>query len=597
MKRLVTMLYILIIFISLFGSQSYAVAEIFTSLTCEYCPIARATLRYMSEGSDDHPYLIPLIWQEDGVNTSPGYDDRQALYGVSTLPHIRWGGSSVILGAGANTPVQFEEQYSLVTAIESIIDINLSFTTAENIITAIANITQHEPLPDNLNTNVVFVLTRSMDATQQGNYFASVVRYHTQTFEPAQTTYQQSIELDPEWDLERVFLVAFLQDFSPSNPVIYNADRVRLITTPRPINVRAYSNFSQISLAWDQPSSEKQVVSFNIYRDEQYIGNTSDLFFTDTEIGQDIGYSYEIETVYEGDEYSVKSIPCLASTIDNGQAQFGSGALVNTTSNAGPISIYYKSLRGQFILTRQELQLAGLVADAPISAIGFYIAQRPLYALPTFHLRLKHTDLTFLTNHNDGEWERDQTITSYNPPEGVWHMISLTQPLIWDGVNSILVDTAFGLVQGYNSSGQVRIVNYLLGYRYSRSDTQSQVNAITTTTDNYKPQVRISSPALAESDNTIVPITTRLAGNYPNPFNPSTTICFDLQKASNVVLQVYNVKGQLVNTLLNDYVSAGRHFVNWDGDRANGQKASSGVYLYRLQTSEYSETKRMILVK
>jgi len=80
--------------------------------------------------------------------------------------------------------------------------------------------------------------------------------------------------------------------------------------------------------------------------------------------------------------------------------------------------------------------------------------------------------------------------------------------------------------------------------------------------------------------------------NYPNPFNPTTDIAFDLPKASQVELTVYNVLGQEVTTLVNGKLDAGTHVIMWDAG-----SVSSGVYFYRLQAENFSETKKMMLLK
>jgi hypothetical protein len=89
----------------------------------------------------------------------------------------------------------------------------------------------------------------------------------------------------------------------------------------------------------------------------------------------------------------------------------------------------------------------------------------------------------------------------------------------------------------------------------------------------------------------------RLAGNYPNPFNPATTIAFSLAKSSDVKLTVFNVLGQSVTTLVDGTMEAGEHNVVWNGTDARGNTVSSGVYLYRLEASDFSETKKMTLLK
>ena len=88
-----------------------------------------------------------------------------------------------------------------------------------------------------------------------------------------------------------------------------------------------------------------------------------------------------------------------------------------------------------------------------------------------------------------------------------------------------------------------------------------------------------------------------LAQNYPNPFNPDTLIRFTLAKDADVSVNIYNIKGQLVKTLVNDHRKAGEHQVSWNGIDDNGTPVGSGVYLYRMQTNEYLSTKRMILLK
>ncbi|MCX6135452.1 MAG: T9SS type A sorting domain-containing protein [Ignavibacteriales bacterium] len=89
-----------------------------------------------------------------------------------------------------------------------------------------------------------------------------------------------------------------------------------------------------------------------------------------------------------------------------------------------------------------------------------------------------------------------------------------------------------------------------------------------------------------------------LGQNYPNPFNPSTTIRYDLPKEAPVTLEVYNVLGVRVRTLLaGETVSAGRHTMMWDGRDDNGNVAPSGVYLYRVNANDFHASKKMTLVK
>nr|MDA3872029.1 T9SS type A sorting domain-containing protein [Candidatus Neomarinimicrobiota bacterium] len=94
----------------------------------------------------------------------------------------------------------------------------------------------------------------------------------------------------------------------------------------------------------------------------------------------------------------------------------------------------------------------------------------------------------------------------------------------------------------------------------------------------------------------VKPVTTpegfSLSQNYPNPFNPTTTIDFTLNEAANVKLQVYNLRGQLIETLVDGYKNASTYNVVFDG--AN---YASGTYIYRLSIGNASEVKKMVLLK
>ncbi len=83
-----------------------------------------------------------------------------------------------------------------------------------------------------------------------------------------------------------------------------------------------------------------------------------------------------------------------------------------------------------------------------------------------------------------------------------------------------------------------------------------------------------------------------LQQNYPNPFNPSTTINYSIPKSSNVKIEVYNLLGKKISTLVNEFKSAGSYKVKW-----NAENFSSGIYFYRIQAEGFSETKKMILLK
>jgi len=100
----------------------------------------------------------------------------------------------------------------------------------------------------------------------------------------------------------------------------------------------------------------------------------------------------------------------------------------------------------------------------------------------------------------------------------------------------------------------------------------------------------------ANDDNN--PAVTALIGNYPNPFNPTTSIKFSLANDSRVSIEIYNLKGQKVKTLVNDNFTTGTHSVTWNGDDNQGSKVTSGIYFYQLNSGgKYTSTKKMLLLK
>ena len=92
-------------------------------------------------------------------------------------------------------------------------------------------------------------------------------------------------------------------------------------------------------------------------------------------------------------------------------------------------------------------------------------------------------------------------------------------------------------------------------------------------------------------------VSTELKGNYPNPFNPETTISYTIKDNTPVTLEVYNMKGQKVKTLVNDSKAAGNHTVVWTGVDDNNRAVASGVYFFKMSAGKYSSTKKMIMMK
>ena len=133
------------------------------------------------------------------------------------------------------------------------------------------------------------------------------------------------------------------------------------------------------------------------------------------------------------------------------------------------------------------------------------------------------------------------------------------------------------------------------------ADEEYSDNIMITSNDPDNQQLVISVSGTGEGvsnvDDNLIPQVTKLKGNFPNPFNPETSISFAVKENGPLSLKIFNLKGQLVKTLVNEQVKAGYHRVVWDGKDNFGTDVATGIYLYRLETKTYNQTKKMMLMK
>ncbi|MCL1827531.1 MAG: T9SS type A sorting domain-containing protein [Candidatus Cloacimonetes bacterium] len=150
-------------------------------------------------------------------------------------------------------------------------------------------------------------------------------------------------------------------------------------------------------------------------------------------------------------------------------------------------------------------------------------------------------------------------------------------------------------VQGYNTEAMKDISTYS-GWDFTTIwDISPEIN------DGY-PYLRDNGfdegePPVDEKDPFVLPATDLSSHNYPNPFNPETTISFTTFISDHISLAIFNIKGQKIKSLLNETRAAGEHQVTWNGLDDNGQSVSSGLYFYRVTAGEFQETKKMVLLK
>jgi hypothetical protein len=165
----------------------------------------------------------------------------------------------------------------------------------------------------------------------------------------------------------------------------------------------------------------------------------------------------------------------------------------------------------------------------------------------------------------------------------------------------VLSFNGIDLPQDYNYQIPAGITR-VFSIRYTSGASVPTINSNITITTNDAEMPLLLIPVhlqggTANDDSGLIPFVTSLDKNYPNPFNPETTIRFSTKEAGKVKLSVYNLKGQLIRNLVNNTLTSGSHHVVWNGKDENGNNVASGIYLYRMETSNFTSTQKMMLMK
>jgi len=171
---------------------------------------------------------------------------------------------------------------------------------------------------------------------------------------------------------------------------------------------------------------------------------------------------------------------------------------------------------------------------------------------------------------------------------GATRISDLSSPVVisaWGGYHEFGID-----LDGYTIGDAIDLRLY-----DAEDGTELKVN---TDFDNNQYGVGVFASGTAEvMDMPAVPQEFYLTQNYPNPFNPSTTISFSVPSEGHVQINVYDITGRLITTLVDRNMSEGYHHVVWDGKDISGLDVSAGLYIYNLQAEGVSMTRKMVLMK
>jgi hypothetical protein len=176
---------------------------------------------------------------------------------------------------------------------------------------------------------------------------------------------------------------------------------------------------------------------------------------------------------------------------------------------------------------------------------------------------------------------------------------------------NVILNGGIGIITNVEVEAGAMIVNPDVNGDYSITLAPGTYD-VTASLDGYEPEtvtgvVVTSGNTTSDIDFILEPVVnsgeiivadTKLTGNYPNPFNPSTTISFETTNSHELSrIEIYNLKGQRVKMLVDEILPAGQHSVTWNGNDEKSKFVSSGIYFYKMKAGQYTSTKKMILMK
>jgi hypothetical protein len=174
-------------------------------------------------------------------------------------------------------------------------------------------------------------------------------------------------------------------------------------------------------------------------------------------------------------------------------------------------------------------------------------------------------------------------------------------------LGSVTVDAPFSVYQGNGTpNNMIYIVVPAQSFLTFNVDfqpaeeTDYSGSMVIATDDPVNPAITVALTGSGQpvaNDDPILPAVTELKGNYPNPFNPTTTIAYSIKETSPVLIEIYNVKGQIVRTLVKETKAAGNYTTVFDGRDDNHRALGSGIYFFKMFAGKYSSSRKMVMMK
>ncbi|MDP8221646.1 MAG: T9SS type A sorting domain-containing protein [Candidatus Stygibacter frigidus] len=536
------------------------------------------------------PYFIPLIWQGDSANISPHYTQRGNIYGVGGIPHSQWGGTESIVGGGGTTMFsQYRTRYNVMVNWESPLEIDLLLDPSYESVSAEITVTGDIATTNN---KVIFILTNH----QNDEYFCSVISYDEYDFDLSEIgetgTFEHIINTNG-YNIDDITVNVFVQTLSP-NYQILQASRVIISEAIIPLQVESI-DFEPTMVG----ETATQTIQLYNYGDNELTGMmfppsgfTAPAEFSvaphsiqDVEIGfapqQAMQYSDIMIVTTSQEAYPTFFIDMTGEGLSSNVINYGD-VDDNDQIEAYDASLVLSYVVGIDILPedpipwedwreeRSDVDLNGNIEAYDASLILSYVVG----IIPELPWTLRDGEVPsarLLAEYNEGYLTVSVTGSFYSTTldfgADIDEIITLNNDILFCENNGKLAIASSKVISGE-----------LLKIKMSRPvEITGTVNT------------RIGQIDYTSQD---VPMATTIISVYPNPFNPETTISYKLAEDSAVKIAVYNVKGQLVESLVDEKMPKGEHQIVW-----NAADLSGGVYFAKLKAGVQTSEHKMILLK
>jgi len=352
------------------------------------------------------------------------------------------------------------------------------------------------------------------------------------------------------------------------------------------------------SLSWSAPNNESHLGTFQyykVYRNGDVISPNTliSTSFTDNDVVVNTAYTYKITAQYvQGESIASNEVSITLTSA----TEYLPPTNLTSTVNILTVTLQWLAPTSANVTGYNVYRNAVQINESIVSSLS-YDDTVPDYGNYTYHVTALYAGNESIPSNTAQVF-----VARLNPPR------ELSSLQIEDYVSLSwfvpLVEEHLGTFQYYKIYRNNTLISAgtVMGVFYSDYDVQTGNSYTYHVTAKYAQGESVPSNTstislVSEDDETAVPIQTILIGNYPNPFNPETTIYFMLSHNSQVEITIYNLKGQKIKSLINGGMMSGTHRFVWNGTDELGYPVSSGVYLYQMKTDDYMSMRKLILMK